>query len=112
MAAGRKATTVKAPTIQAPTTITQSSFSAPTGDTYSTLRTGNSQFTQNSLTPQTLATIQASQAGLQALAEDLAQPSDAMVQNIATQAQNAFDLSAQNINNENNNIYAQTASDL
>jgi hypothetical protein len=112
MAAGRNANKVKAPTINAPTPVIQSSFSSPTGDTYSTIRDGKLQYTQNSLTPETLSTIQASQAGLQGLAEDLAQPTDAMVQQAVAQAQNVYDLQEQNINSASDNLYAQTASDL
>jgi len=111
MPIGRKAT-VQAPTIHAPAIVTQTSFNAPTGDQYNAIRDGNLQFSLNNLTPQTQATIDASQAGLQGLAQDLAQPTDAEVQNIQDQAQNYFDLQAQNINNQSNNLVAQTASDL
>ena len=111
MPAGRKKT-ISAPVIKAPTPLTQYNFTSPTGDSYATVRDGNSQYTQNLLTPQTAATIQASQNGLQGLAQDLAQPSDQMYQNIAQQSQNFYDLQAQNINNESNTMYDQTASDL
>lgn len=112
MSVGRNANTIKAPTINAPTPITQYSMGSPTGDIYSTIRDGNSQYTQDSLTPQTAATIQTSQNALQDLAQNLAQPNDQMYQNIADKAQNYYDLQAQNINNTSDNLYNQTTSDL
>jgi|GEM_PF-3071148 len=112
MSAGRNPNTIKAPTINAPDPITQYSMGSPTGDIYSTIRNGNSQYTQDSLTPQTASTIQTSQSALQDLVQNLAQPDDQMYQNIADQTQNYYDLQAQNINNASDNLYNQTTSDL
>jgi hypothetical protein len=112
MSAGRHPNKITAPKINAPTPVTQYNFSSPTGDTYSTKREGNTQYSQNSLSPQTQSTIYASQNGLQGLAQDLAQPDAQIAQNIAQQSQNFYDLQAQNINNESNSLLSQTASDL
>lgn len=103
---------VNPPRVIAPTSVTQYQYNAPTGDSYSVARNGNTETSQSILAPQTQVTVTTSQNAMQGLANDLSAPDPQLVQDIAQKSQNFYDLQAQDINNEADAINSQTQSDL
>ena len=98
--------------VSAPPRITQTDFTLPSGDRFTSRSKGRTQYFESFLNPQSQAVVDESLQGLQGLARELRAPDQDRLKQIAQRGQDFYDLQASGINAAYDDRLKQTQADL